>query len=619
MRARFRARLAVLLPLLLGAPGATAGPTGEDRPPEITKGELQGFVKVLASDAFQGREAGSEGCDKAADLIAAEFGRIHLQPMGDGGTWFQAFTIPRGMRVLPETSLSGTDATGKAIEFEPADEFVPVDVSAAGDVTADAVFAGYGIRAPDLGYDDYDGIDVKGKVVVVLRHAPAWEEKKSPFASAAAMGRYATFQAKAEAAAGAGAAALVIVNDPLSSTTKDKDDLKAPGGGATGTIPVVQVAWRAKAKVGDLLGQSLLRRQQQIDGKVQPLSEALDKVRLRVHCALEADVRKVKNVAGLLLPPAPPTVTTGDGKPPEAARPRETVVLGAHYDHVGLGRFGSRGNFEGKIHNGADDNASGTSSLLEIAGDLASKRESLKRPVLFLAFTAEELGLLGSKHYVEQPLVPLADTVAMLNLDMVGRLRGNHLWVGGTGTSPLWSDLLERLNKESGKFLLTSWPGGKAPSDHESFYGKGLPVLFFFTGLHEDYHRPSDDWNTLDYDGEARVAKFAAQVAIEVANAEKRPAFTKCDAGGFEVGPYLGIAVEQRPDGVYVVHVDDKSPAKKAGFKEEDRLVEWNGRELKDTTGFNDVLSGSKPNDKADVVVSRKGRRVTLHVALGST
>lgn len=613
-----RLAVAILLTGLLPAANAGGGPTEPEKPPEITKAELQAFVKVLASDAWQGREAGSEGCDKAADLIAGEYKRLGLVPMGDAGTYFQNFTIPRGLKVLPTTSLSGTDATGKAIEFTLAEEFVPVDVSAGGDVTGDVVFAGYGIRAPDLGYDDYEGIDVKGKVVVVLRRAPAYEDKKSPFAPQAMLGRYASFQAKAEAAAGAGAAALVVVNDPASSSTKEKDDLKPPGGGAAGAIPVVQVAWRAKSKLTDLLGTGLARRQQQIDGKIQPLSEPLEKVRIRVHCALEPDVRKVKNVAGLL-PAGNSAATTGEPGKEAGPSTKETVIVGAHYDHVGLGRFGSLANADGKIHNGADDNASGTSAVLEIAGYLASRKADLKRPILFLNFTGEELGLLGSKHYVGAPIVPLADTVAMINLDMVGRLNKNHLWIGGTGTSPFWPDLLERLNKESGKFQLTSWPGGKAPSDHESFYGKDMPVLFFFTGLHGDYHRPSDDWNTLEYDGQARVARMAAAVAIEVCNAEKRPAFTKCDAGGFEVGPYLGISIEQRPDGVYVVHVDDKSPAKKAGFKEEDRLVEWNGREIKDPNSYNEVLSASKPNDKADVVVSRKGKRVTLHVVLGST
>jgi hypothetical protein len=286
---------------------------------------------------------------------------------------------------------------------------------------------------------------------------------------------------------------------------------------------------------------------------------------------------------------------------------------------VGLGRFGSLANADGKIHNGADDNASGTASLLEVAGWLCARRATLRRPVVFLSFTAEELGLLGSKHWVERPLVPLADTVAMVNLDMVGRAKENRLFVGGTGTSPAWPDLLERANRETGRFRMTSWPGGKAPSDHQSFYERGVPVLFFFTGLHGDYHRPSDDWNTLDYDATARVARFAAAVVLDLATREGRPKFTPCDAGGFEAGPYVGLSVDPRPEGLFVSHVDDGSPAKRAGVKEGDRLVEWNDRPIADATAWNGFVSAAKPSSKVELVVSRKGRLVTLRLTLGGT
>jgi hypothetical protein len=360
---------AVVLALL--AVAGSAAPPPDESPADITKGEIQDLVKSLASDAMQGREAGTPGCDEAADLIASEFARMGLAPAGDDASFFQRFTIPKGMKVLPATSLSGTDATGKTVAFDLDGEFVPADGSAKGDVTAEAVFAGYGIRADDLSYDDYDGIDAKGKVVVVLRHAPAWEDRKSPFAAPDAQRRYAALQAKREAAAGAGAAALVIVNDPASSSTRDKDDLRPPGGGAVGAIPVVQVAWRAKTRLLDLLGTGLVRRQQQIDAKVRPMSEALAGVRIRVNCALEPEVRNVRNVVGLLAPAAPAGTPGAAG----AAAPRvETIVVGAHYDHIGVGDFGSLGGGPGKVHHGADDNASGTAAVVEIAEWLAARR-----------------------------------------------------------------------------------------------------------------------------------------------------------------------------------------------------------------------------------------------------
>lgn len=600
-------------------------PPPDEHSPDVTRAELEGWVKTLSDDAYEGRESGEPGCDKASELIAAEFARLGLAPMGDAGTYFQQFTIPRGMKVLPTTALSVLSADGKEVAFKLADEFVPVDVSGPGDVTADAVFAGYGIRAPEYGYDDYENVDVKGKVVVVLRHAPACETKDTAFASKAAMEKHATFQAKADLAASLSAAALIIVNDPAGSTTKEKDDLRPPGGGATGKIPVVQLAWRGAGKrFSDALDASLSRRQGQIDAKVAPKSGALP-ARIHVKCALEADVRRVRNVAGMLLPAAKAAgPVTGEGPPggasgPAAAPPpAQTLIVGAHYDHVGRGKFGSLARAEGQIHNGADDNASGTSGMLEVAGSLAEHRAELARRVLFLAFSGEELGLLGSKRYVEAPLVPLADTVAMLNLDMVGRL-DERLYVGGTGTSPVWPDLLERLAKECFRTPIKYWPGGKAPSDHETFYGRGIPVLFFFTGLTNDYHRPSDDWNTLNFDGEVKVVRLAARVALELATRADRPAFTLCDAGGFEVGPYLGVGIDPKPDGPVVSHVDDKSPAKKAGVKEGDRLVAWNGAPIADANAWNEALSKSKPGDKVELTVERKGKRVKIQVALGST
>jgi hypothetical protein len=481
-------------------------------------------------------------------------------------------------------------------------------------VEGEAVFAGYGISAPDLAYDDYAGLDATGKVVVVLRRAPGWEDRKSPFSNPAAMAAHATFQAKADRAVAAGALALVIVNDPETSKDEDEDMLEEPGGTAAGKIPVVQMTWRAGRRLGSAVGLPFALRQKQIDGKREPRSEALPGTILSVRCDLEPDERKVRNVAAFLAPEG--ATVTGDGSAPASV---ETVVVGAHYDHVGRGRFGSLANAGGKIHNGADDNASGTSALLEIAGLLAPERARLRRRILFLAFSGEELGLLGSKRYCETPIVPLAETVAMVNLDMVGRLAKNRLFVGGTGTSPVWPPLLERLNDEGGRFQLVSWPGGKAPSDHASFYERNLPVLFFFTGLHGDYHRPSDDWQTLEYEGQARVARMAAAVVLDLATRPERPAFTKCDAGGFEVGPYTGISVEQRPEGVFVSHLDEKGPGRKARFKEGDRIADWNGIPIPDTNAWNDAVSKAKPSEKVEVGVEREGKRLRIRLALGST
>lgn len=606
-----------LLCLALLALSAPVGAAPDDEPSdEITRAELKARVKILADDDLEGRESGTAACDKVADLLAAEFERLGLLPRGAEDSYFQDFTKPKGIKVLPTTALDVTSATGRNKSFKLAVDFTPMDISSKGEVTAGVAFAGYGISAPDLGYDDYAGIDVRGRVVLVLRRAPRWEDKrKSPFAPPARMMKYGTFKAKADAAAAHGAAALIVINDPASSGRKSDDTLSLPGGSVTGKIPVIHMTWRAGKRLGSSVGLPFVRRQRAIDGKLAPRSEVLEGGRLHVFCDLVPDIRKMKNVVGLLVPGAA-VVTNGAAAAPVN---QETVVIGAHYDHVGRGWFGSLANAKGEIHNGADDNASGTSALLEIAGLLASQRDQLRRPVLFIAFSGEELGLLGSKHYVRSPRVPIADTVAMLNLDMIGRLDKNRLFVGGTGTSPVWPEMMTRLNKKVGKFDLTSWPGGKAPSDHASFYEANVPVLFFFTGLHGDYHRPSDDWRTLNFAGQERVARFAAHVALELATTGKRPQFTRCDAGGFTVGPYTGIAVEQREDGVYVAHVKKGSPATKAGFKPDDKIVSWGGTPIPNTNRYNDLVSKAKPSDKVDVEIERKGKTRKLRIKVGRT
>ncbi|MDJ0976177.1 MAG: M28 family peptidase [Planctomycetota bacterium] len=608
-----RARL-VLLALLIAAFLLPRVGADDEKPAEVTRAELKKWVKALADDDLAGREAGTPGSAVAADMITAELERLGLEPAGDDGTWFQPFTQRRGLKVEPTTTFAVTDAKGKTVALELAETFAPHDLSAKGDVTAEAVFAGYGISAPELAYDDYEGLDVKGKVVVVMRHAPAYQDRKSPFRQPAVMQKHATWQAKVDQAASRGAAALVVVNDPETFNRSSADKVKPPGGTTTGKLPVVHVTWTGGKKIQKRLGISFTRRQKQIDGKRQSKSKLLEGVTIHVKCDLVPDVRKMRNILAMLSPDG--GAVTGEG---ETDTSKETLVVGAHYDHVGRGWFGSLAKAGGTIHNGADDNASGTAALLEIAGLLSSRRAELKRRVLIAFFDGEELGLLGSKHYAGAPKIPLAQTVAMLNLDMVGRLEKNHLMVGGTGTSPIWAEYLHRLNKERGRFKLTLWPGGRAPSDHTSFYEKDIPVLFFFTGLHGDYHRPTDDWNTLEYKGHERVARFAAEVALHVASLPERPAFTRCDAGGFRVGPYIGMSIEQRADGVYIAYVEKKSPASRGGLKAGDKLLEWNGQAVASANAFNTLLSNAKPGDKVVLVVERSGKRRKKTLKLGKT
>jgi len=602
-----RAGCALLLATLL-APG--------EEPPQVDGDAVLAHLKWLSSDDRGGRGAGSEGERAAADYVARHFESLRLRPAGDAGTFFQNFPLPQGFTIRPDTSLSAT-REGKSRTLAFPDDLKPLSLSSPGDVTAGAVFAGYGIAAPELGYDDYDGIDAKGKIVVILRNAPAFDEKKSPFSAPGVRRAHAVFESKVKVATGAGAAALVIVNDPEHSQ-KPKDDVALQDvGGNPGVIPVLHVTYRAGKELAKTCGLDLRKEQIAIDRNLQPRSRALEGVSIRVNASLEPKKLDVRNVCAIL--EAPRTRTASPEGSPPPPKSIETLVVGAHLDHVGLGAYGSLAGSkgEGAIHNGADDNASGSSSLLEIATYLAARQVRLRRDVLFLLFTAEELGLLGSKHYVDHPVVPLADCVAMVNLDMVGRLERGRLQVGGVGTSPVFPDLVETLNRPYN--IRTKFnPGGRAPSDNTSFYEKGMPVLFFFTGLHADYHRPSDDWQKIDKKGIEKVARLAADVCLDLASRPERPAFTPSDASGFDSGPFLGISLEMRPDGVYVNFVEERSPAAKGGIQVGDKLEEFEGQPVPSVSVFNQIHQAQKPESTVTLSVRRGPRLLEKRVTLGA-
>ena len=605
----FRVLTAAVLLLARGA--------ADDELPHVDGKAILAHIKWLADDDREGRAAGSPGCLAAGDYIAGHLEQLGLKPMGDGGTYFQNFPIPRGFDIRPETSLSAQRGK-KDVTLRYDKDLKPLSLSGPGEVSAEAVFAGYGIAAPELGYDDYAGVDVKGKVVICLRHAPGFKDRKSPFSNPATVKRYATFQSKVNTAAGAGAAALVVINDPK-RTRKPKDDVPLHAvGGNPGSIPVFHLSYRAGKRLAKVCGFSCQKEQNRIDKAHEPQSRLLEGVTLHVNAALEAKTLKVRNVCGLLEAPGPVTTGQAAGKAGAPRVTRETLVIGAHFDHVGLGAFGSRGGKKGagEVHNGADDNASGSGAALELARFFVARQAELKRDLLFLWFTGEEMGLLGSKHYVGSPKVPLAQCVAMINLDMVGRLGRGKLQVGGTGTSPVFPELINGKNRRY-RIKTRLNPGGRAPSDNSSFYDKGMPVLFFFTGLHNDYHRPADDWNKIDRKGLEKVSRLAADVCLDLATRDTRPPFTRSDASGLSAGPHLGLSLEQRADGVFVIFVEPKSPARRAQFKVGDKVEEFEGQPVGSITAFNQIHSTCKEGQKVMIVIRRGPRLMKRKLTLG--
>ncbi len=573
---------------------------------------VQADVAWLASPELKGRRAGTPEADRAADGIAERFRNLGLLPAGPKGSYLQPFDFIDGVDLGPKNSLETGDGESQKA-WGVGTDFRPLAFSAAGSAAGEVVFAGYGIVAKDLSYDDYDGLDVKDKVVLVLRYGPDGDDEKSPFSP------YAALRFKASVARDKGAKALLVAAGPL---TKDvPDDLVALRTDAAFADAGI-VALSIRRAVAEALlapsGKTLAAAQKTIDDakKPAPFAAALSRV------ALVADVtpRRVRtaNVLGLL-PGADPK-----------ANP-EIVIVGAHYDHLGLGGATSldRGS-EAKIHPGADDNASGTAALLEMARDLAGRKPSLPRSLLFIAFGAEEIGTLGSLHFTKNPTTPWEPVVAMFNMDMIGRLRGDKLDVQGVGTSPAWKGLIESSNAEA-KLKLSLLEGGFGPSDHSPFYAAKKPVLFVFTGAHADYHKPSDTADRIDAEGIVRVVRFLEPVVAATASAPERIAFSEVKGGTAPTGSgsrSFRVWVGGIPDfseegaGVKLSGVTAGSPAEKAGFLAGDLIVKFGDKELRNLYDYTYALQGRKPGEKVNVVVKRTegGQTVekTLEVTLGS-
>jgi hypothetical protein len=306
----------------------------------------------------------------------------------------------------------------------------------------------------------------------------------------------------------------------------------------------------------------------------------------------------------------------------------QTVVVGAHFDHLGYGGPGS-GSLQPEInaiHNGADDNASGTAGLLELAQAFAARESQQKRSIVFIAFSGEELGTLGSEYYVNHPFTPLRAVAAMFNLDMVGRLENKTLTVYGTGSSPGWGPLLTKYNADT-SFSFKSIPDGFGPSDHAEFYGKDIPVLFLFTGLHSDYHRPSDDWEKLNYPGEEKIVRLVYNIIEEVDTLSEKPVFTRVPSSSQAIWgggdpPGLSVTLGIIPDygtssdGMKIGGVRPGGPAERAGLASGDFITKIANKKVLNIYDYMSILSELKAGSKVEVEVLREGKTLTTTATL---
>ncbi len=569
-------------------------------------------IFFLASDECEGRGVTTKGINLAADYIAAEFKKAGLKPAGPDGSYFQPFTIYGTSERSSPNALVLTGPLGQQITLKAGQQFEPLAFSHSGKIDgAPLVFAGYGVTAPDPEYDDFQGLDVAGKVIVVLRKTPRPDNKDAPFAGAD-LDQYQSLEHKMLNAEKHHAAGVILVNDASTARGGDKlipfQYLARAGGYA---LPAVNLRRSVlDSMLQSSLGTTLADLERDIDRTLTPHSHALDGWSVGLEVNVKRNDIAAKNIVCFL---------EGDG--PHA---RETVVIGAHYDHLGRGEFGSLARGSKAIHHGADDNASGTTTLMELARRLAQVPHRGRR-LVFIAFSGEERGLLGSAYYCKRPLFPLADTVAMVNLDMVGRLRSDKetgkdkLQIEGVGTAKDFSALIDDLNKGF-DFKLQKSPGGFGPSDHASFYAHNIPVLFFFTGDHPDYHRPSDTADKINVAGMRRVADMAQELVLRLAGAPERPEYVKVRTpmrANFQGpgGPRLGFMPgygDDEGDGVLVQSVMENSPAAKAGIKEGDRIVAIGGKPVQNLTAYMTLMRQYKKGDTIEVGVNRAGKTITV-------
>jgi Peptidase family M28/PDZ domain/PA domain len=600
MGARFAKQIAGIFALLWMCVACTSAPSADPRQ----------TVPYLASDKLAGRAPGSPGLETAGDYLANEFHAIGLQPLPQLHGYFQPFTMTLSSTVGPATNLLVND---KSLVLGT--DFSPLAITSEGPFSGPLVFVGFGVS--QNGYDDYAGMDVAGKVVLAMRQEPRDEKGKSRLADKGMIwSPSAYFNAKAKSAAQHGAVALLLVSPPSSGPEDSVGPFSASAGESSSSIPVMQISRR----VADLLlatGNvgSLSDLQKAIDSTGKPKSMMLRDVEINGDVALKRSSAQIRNVVAYL---------PGSGEYAD-----EFVVVGAHYDHLGLGQLGHTLGLPGSIYHGADDNASGVATVLEIAAQL-SKAPPPPRSIIFVFFTAEEEGLIGSDWFVNHPPVPLEKIVAMLNMDMVGRLKDENVLVGGWGTAANFDSIVKSAIAGTPMHTQSFEKGGLGPSDHMSFALKKIPVLFLFTGLHADYHRPTDTADKINYVGIDEIASVGRKIVDAMAAMPRQTYDASSDSNsmmafvaghGGEKQAALGVVPDyaslDSKGGVPISGVGTASPAEIAGLHGGDVITDFAGKPMHNLQDLSDALAEASPGDKVTVKVLRDGKPIELHAILG--
>ncbi len=562
---------------------------------------LSDNLKFLSSDSLKGRFPGTPQDQLAANYIMSQFKNAGLKPLAENGMQYFKIITKVELGAKNTFSYNGTTATLKT-------DFTALPYTDNATLESEVVFVGYGfdINTDSLKWNDYQGLDVKGKWLLVLRGDPELDKNTSVFIS------YSKERNKILTAKDKGAAGVIFVSG---KKLEDKDVLIAfqtSRNDSRAGLPVLNITRNIANKIIAISGKSIDSLENELNLNRKPMSfDCKMKVNAKTETIFE-EVR-TQNVVAML-----------EGT--DAKLKDEYIVVGAHFDHLGMGgpESGSRMPDTIAVHNGADDNASGSVAVIDLGNKMSAVRKSLKRSIIFVCFSSEELGLLGSKYFVKNSPVDIKKIKLMFNFDMVGRLdSAQHLTVGGVGTSTESEKIINDLGKKTTLKLSLS-PDGYGPSDHASFYGENIPVLYFHTGVHDDYHTPNDDFKLINLDGEQKVLNFANEVLIEMAN--RATALTFQEAGpktqtasgrGFKVT--FGIIPDYASTenkGLRIDGVRKAGPAAYAGLKKGDIITAVDGKAVQNIYDYMNRLGVLKVGQQVSVDILRDGKKIILIVNL---
>ena len=616
MRISSRRSLMAGVVLLLSLPLATNASEEFSRDAIVSR--VRGDIQFFASDDQEGRGVETEGIERSAERIIDEYQKFGLQPAMPDGSFRQPFEVPLGdISVSDSTLVKLTAPDGTVMPLKLGDEFQPIRRGANGKADAGVVFLGYAISSDEQNYNDFADVNVEGRVVIVIRREPQNYDGGAFKGTATSPSAY--IDRKLELLTKAKAAAVLFVNDFSSSPTDDADELATPTGfGNDGdSLPFAHVKQSVINKVlnitplktsdGKLL-TSLKQVAEFIDGNLKPVSQELIGWKAEVTTEFEANTVTAYNLIGVI-----------EGEGPHSD---QTIVIGGHYDHLGFGGYGSRSpaNRQGEIHNGADDNASGTAAVVELARRIASGPKPQHRMV-FICFSGEERGLIGSNYYVKHPVVPLEETIAMINFDMIGNLKNNLVEVNGVGTAEEFRDIAVKAD-QSTPVDIKIIDGAFAGSDHLPFYMKQIPVMFCFTGMTSIYHTPDDDFETLNIEGAVLVIDYSEQLLRGIDGLEKPPNFVSAQPRNRREAtrtPFLGIQPDLAStgaEGIVIRSVREKSPAEAGGLQTGDIIVKVDDTIVDGYQSLIEILIASKPGDKLKISFNRAGEDKETEVIL---